>query len=124
MVCTMISVCLAKPRDTVGQPPNCSYERLPTPSKAFAEFFPNNRRNIRREVLNMLTMAPLPRPHKRILYRILEVFRRNACWEMGMDDVAHLGGSKSVGILQRAKVGSVAKFNFWAKSKNLVSGIQ
>jgi hypothetical protein len=26
--------------------------------------------------------------------------------------------------LQEAKLGSVAKFDFWAKSKNLVSGIQ
>ena len=48
----------------------------------------------------MLTMSPLPRPHKRILYRILEIFRGHACLQMGTHDVTHLRGDKSVGILK------------------------
>src|SRR5258708_20105802 len=48
----------------------------------------------------MLTMSPLPRPHKRILYRILEIFRGYTCLQMGTHNVTHLCGDKSVGILK------------------------
>ncbi len=51
----------------------------------------------------MLTMPPLPRPHKRVLNGILEVFRGDTCVQMGMHDVTHLRGDKSVGILKSWK---------------------
>jgi len=45
-------------------------------------------------------MSPLPRPHKRVLNGILEVFRGYACVQMGTHDVTHLRGDKRVGILK------------------------
>jgi len=48
----------------------------------------------------MLTMSPLPRPHKRVLNGILEVFQGDTCLQMGTHDVTHLRGDKSVGILK------------------------